>query len=390
MGSMKNCRHIKFPALTVIIILFVCNFAAYAENRAGTFNITPYMGWYDLDGDLPYDDEFTWGIGVGLNFTEKIGAEFNFNSVSTQDNENDTQIFLYRLDLLYHLTGILPEKVVPYVAAGAGFTTYEIDQRNVSKDSNFIINSGIGLKYFLTKNTAFRGDMRYIRRGVWNSGAYNNFLYTAGVTFEFGGQGREPEVIVPTCPPSPPGCFDKDWCKKDTDGDGVPDCIDKCPNTPAGCAVDKDGCPIDSDGDGVPDCIDKCPNTPEGTEVDADGCMQVVEQGAVIFLDVLFDFGKADLRPVSFPVLDEVTNYLKANPDVKMEIHGHTDNTGSAEYNMKLSNDRANSVKNYLVEKGISPERIQARGFGLTMPIFPNDIFENRAKNRRVEFKIIQ
>jgi outer membrane protein OmpA-like peptidoglycan-associated protein len=112
--------------------------------------------------------------------------------------------------------------------------------------------------------------------------------------------------------------------------------------------------------------------------------------GSIIFRNILFDFDKADIKPESYPILDEVTEYLKSNPDLKMEAQGHTDSKGTAEYNLKLSDRRAASVKKYLVDKGIEADRLETKGYGLTKPIAPNDTEENRARNRRVEFKPIQ
>lgn len=184
----------------------------------------------------------------------------------------------------------------------------------------------------------------------------------------------------------------------DTDGDGVPDDRDRCPNTPQGVTVDASGCPTDYDGDGVYDYLDKCPGTPRGTRVDASGCpvpvatgsAEVTAAGTWIYRDIRFETNKAVLESSSYPVMDEIAENLKAQPSIKVEVQGHTDNVGSAEYNMKLSQARAESVKRYLVDKGVAPERLMVKGYGQTKPIVPNDTPGNRAKNRRVEFAPIQ
>jgi OOP family OmpA-OmpF porin len=187
------------------------------------------------------------------------------------------------------------------------------------------------------------------------------------------------------CPDTPKGvAVDSNGCPLDSDGDGVPDYLDKCPDTPKGVAVDSNGCPLDSDGDGVPDYLDKCPGTLKGAPVNADGC--------VILKGLHFDTDKADLKPGVgyFKELNMVADVLIKNPDVKGEILGHTDNVGSAEYNQKLSERRAESVKAYLVNKGIAAERIVTKGLGLTQPMASNDTVEGRAQNRRVQFKRIK
>ena len=165
----------------------------------------------------------------------------------------------------------------------------------------------------------------------------------------------------------------------DSDGDGVTDVLDRCPDTPKGVTVDTRGCPIDSDGDGVPDYLDKCPNTPKGANVDARGCWTYA---AV----VLFDFDSAEVKSEAFPMLDEAISILKKNSEMKVEIDGHTDNRGPAAYNMKLSERRAKSIMQYFVDQGVEAERQTTKGFGFTKPAASNDTKQGRAKNRRVEF----
>jgi len=163
----------------------------------------------------------------------------------------------------------------------------------------------------------------------------------------------------------------------DSDGDGVTDDMDRCPDTPKGVTVDARGCPIDSDGDGVPDYLDKCPDTPKGAKVNAQGCW--------ILGGVLFDTNKSEIKPEFNPELDAVVTVLEKNLALNVKIKGHTDSTGTAAYNMKLSENRAKAVMEYLIKKGIDKDRLSAKGYGLTQPIASNDTKEGRAKNRRVE-----
>jgi len=164
----------------------------------------------------------------------------------------------------------------------------------------------------------------------------------------------------------------------DSDGDGVTDDLDRCPDTPKGVTVDAKGCPLDSDGDGVPDYLDKCPNTPKGATVDARGCWTYA---AV----VMYDFDSAEIKSEAFPMLDEAVSILKKNPEIKVEIDGHTDNMGSAAYNMNLSERRAKAVMKYFVDKGVEAQRLTTKGFGFNKPAASNDTEQGRAKNRRVE-----
>jgi len=188
------------------------------------------------------------------------------------------------------------------------------------------------------------------------------------------------------CPDTPIGvAVDKDGCPLDSDKDGVPDYLDKCPGTPAGVAVDKDGCPLDSDKDGVPDYLDKCPGTPIGTPVDKDGC-PILPQKVSIALRVEFDTGKADIKSKYHEEIGKVADFMKKYPTATGTIVGHTDNVGKAEMNQALSQRRAESVMSYLVQKfGIAPDRLSAKGYGLTQPIADNKTAEGRQKNRRVE-----
>jgi OOP family OmpA-OmpF porin len=141
--------------------------------------------------------------------------------------------------------------------------------------------------------------------------------------------------------------------------------------------------PMDSDGDGVTDDKDQCPNTPKGATVDARGCWTYA---AV----VLFDFDSDKIKSEAHPMLDEAVIILKKNPAINVEIDGHTDNVGPAAYNMKLSERRANAVMKYFVDNGVEAERLTVKGFGLTRPAAGNDTKEGRAKNRRVELTPVE
>ena len=136
--------------------------------------------------------------------------------------------------------------------------------------------------------------------------------------------------------------------------------------------------PMDSDGDGVTDDKDQCPNTPIGATVDARGCW-------IYAAVVLFDFGSAEIKSEAHPMLNEASDVLKKNSEVNFQVDGHTDSNGPAEYNIKLSERRANAVMEYLVSKGVDAKRLTIKGFGLTKPAVSNDTKEGRAKNRRVE-----
>ena len=179
----------------------------------------------------------------------------------------------------------------------------------------------------------------------------------------------------------------------DQDRDGVLDPSDQCPDTPRGIQVDARGCPLrvkamesvkamDSDGDGVLDNADKCPGTPSGARVDARGCWTL--QG------VKFETNKWDINPLYYPRLDKVVDVLKRNPSLRVQVQGHTDSIGTANYNQGLSEKRAQSVTEYLTRKGISKQRLTNEGYGLTRPAASNQTPEGRANNRRVQMAPIE
>lgn len=184
----------------------------------------------------------------------------------------------------------------------------------------------------------------------------------------------------------------------DRDHDGLTDDIDKCPNDPEDFdkIEDNDGCPEeDADNDKIPDTEDHCPTDPgpRSKIAEKNGCpslTHVSEDGTVEILEpIQFDTGKATIKSVSFPILDEVVVLLESRPEMRLGVYGHTDNKGVPANNLKLSKDRAASVMKYLIAKGISADRLESDGYGQTKPIADNGTNDGRQKNRRVEFKIL-
>jgi outer membrane protein OmpA-like peptidoglycan-associated protein/opacity protein-like surface antigen len=253
---------------------------------------------------------------------------------------------------------------------------------------------------------------------------------------------------IDRCASTPPGAtVDAAGCTRDSDGDNIADGIDKCPDTPAGVLVDASGCPRDSDGDGIADGLDRCSATPKGATVDALGCpgdedadgvldgldrcprtpigATVNSRGCVagqqprmqsnappdtsaaappaarmtpapgpaaaaapfVLEGVSFESGSARLQPGSYVQLDSIAKVLQANPKLRVEIGGHTDNAGTPADNQHLSTLRAESVRNYLVAKGVPFQQMVARGYGATTPRTPDTTPQGRAANRRVEIK---
>ena len=182
-------------------------------------------------------------------------------------------------------------------------------------------------------------------------------------------------------------------CPIDSDKDGIPDYRDKCPhNTPEEIApgVDSQGCPLDTDQDGIFDYQDLCPGTPAGVAVDEYGCALYEKPVDIVLAgDVTFAFNKSELTSQAQTTLNELVNKIEVDFLKKVEVVGHTDSIGSEQYNQALSLKRAAIVANYLINIGLPADKIEQWGEGEQRPIATNETAVGRAKNRRVEIKII-
>lgn len=264
--------------------------------------------------------------------------------------------------------------------------------------------------------------------GYWVSGGQFSFDYDADGFY--GDIDRCPDQSEDL-----DGFEDDDGCPDpDNDGDGVPDAVDDCPNTPEGAVVktngcidddldgdgipndkdecpedvedrdgfeDVDGCPDpDNDNDGIPDTADQCPDEAENINgfVDEDGCpddpserVTVTKDRIVITEQVQFETGSSTIRKQSYDLLDDVAQVLKANPQIELiRVEGHTDDRGGEAMNQRLSQARATSVRDYLIDQDIDADRLVAVGYGESQPIATNETAEGRQRNRRVEFKILE
>ena len=305
----------------------------------------------------------------------------------------------------------------PYLSGGVGYMMDNMDQ-----GINF--NAGLGTKIPISPKTALFLEAGYIHgidgeRHINDqlTAVHDNLVKLSGIIeFSFGAGKDSDGDGVPDrrdkCPDTPPGVqVDEDGCPldrdgdgvpdyldkcpdtpglakfdgcPDSDGDGVPDHLDKCPNTPQGVKVDANGCPLDSDGDGVPDHLDKCPNTPAGVQVDANGCP--LEETLEI-PTIYFDFDKAVLKPEAISELDKLVQTLSSSREYDIVVGGHTCDIGGNSYNMKLSEKRAQAVVKYLLSKGISNAYVGSNYYGEEKPAVPNSSIQNRRMNRRVEFE---
>jgi outer membrane protein OmpA-like peptidoglycan-associated protein len=207
----------------------------------------------------------------------------------------------------------------------------------------------------------------------------------------------DPEDACPEVKGVPDADPKKNGCPPDRDGDGVLDADDACIDVPGVPNTDpkKNGCPLDTDGDGIFDKDDACKDTPGVPDPDPKkhGCPKVVvtDKEIKILEKIEFEFDKANILPVSDPILDAVASTLKDNPDIELvEVQGHTDNKGGPFYNQKLSELRARAVRDALIKRGIDGKRLKSKGYGQSKPIAPNSTEEGRAENRRVQFQILK
>lgn len=193
------------------------------------------------------------------------------------------------------------------------------------------------------------------------------------------------------CPNTPAGrTVDAQGCEvqeKDSDGDGVVDRLDRCPQTVSGATVDVRGCELDSDKDSIVDRLDRCPGTAAGARVDGRGCEL---EETIELRGVNFASSSARLVGESNRVLDEMAETLKRYSTMKVEVAGHTDSSGSRAFNKTLSQRRAEAVLNYLVSKGVPAANLTAKGYGPDQPVAENETRAGRAKNRRVELRILE
>ncbi len=228
---------------------------------------------------------------------------------------------------------------------------------------------------------------------------------------------------IDRCADTPAGVLvDSNGCPRDSDEDKIADGLDRCSDTPKGATVDALGCPGDEDGDGALDGLDRCPRTAPGATVNAAGCATgqqgrqpparvdtsvtrppqpqpqprppappagpaMVGSQPMVLEGVTFATGSARLPTAAYVELDSIAKVLAANPNLRVEIGGHTDEGGTPADNMRLSNLRAEAVRNYLVAKGVPFQQMVARGYGSSMPRTPDTSPRGRAANRRVEIR---
>ena len=393
--------------LTVTLATLFCALAAGTSlaYEQGDVYVSPgVLYYYAPESDETGSEGGETGVGGILGFpinddwaVELLSARADVDYEFPAGTGTDKADLLW-FNVLYTLGSA--EKWKTFATLGGGRTKLGFDEfRSDLKDTQ--TNLGVGFFRNFSQRIALRGDLRAVHSN--KEGGVEPFAFL-GLTAYLGSMTPPPPPDsdgdgVPDaddrCPNTPPGTdVGPDGCERDSDGDGVVDSADQCPGTPAGVKVDERGCPLDSDGDGVPDYQDACPDTPAGSEVDARGCppepepVQELTETITIDMNLEFDTDSAALRSEHYPKITDVLNFMQQFPGASAVIEGHTDNTGSESYNQGLSERRANSVRSYLIQEGIGAGRLSSVGYGESRPIDTNDTEEGRQHNRRVSAKV--
>lgn len=342
--------------------------------------------YIDADNLRNNKEGFGATLLLGLPATKHLATELSIFGLRMDNSTNsfDRQLGA-GLDLAIYPFTRAPA-FAPFLLIGSGA---QYEDRNGPERGYTFINAGGGFLLNLTtdQKVSLRVDAKRYRvhdnelipgrKQLWDT------RINAGLQVAFGPVSAPAVEAAPFVPPPAP---------VDTDGDGVVDGVDQCPNTPIGTQVNSVGCPLplpppaDTDQDGVIDPNDACPGTPIGLKVDERGC--AVKEAKIVLRDINFEFDSARLTAESKASLDKVMQGLRGQPTMNLLIEGHTDAVGSNAYNLKLSKQRAASARAYLLESGIEGTRIDSVGFGESQPITSNKTADGRAENRRVEFKV--
>ncbi len=400
---------------------------------AGDWYLGGSIVYTDDDPERRLDDVIGGGqINVGRYLTDAFALEGRiaysdiegWPSWPAVAEKESLEILDIGVDLVSRLN---PEgNFSPYLVVGAGYLgTKTASGSEANRPAG---GAGLGFDWKLGSSAfSIRGDYRF--RLAWEKdSSLTDRIATLGLQYSFGGRAAPPVIdsdndlvqdVFDQCPNTEAGvAVDDTGCEifVDSDGDGIMNRKDLCANTPQGVPVDKYGCIRDQDGDGVTDDIDECPNTVSGAAIHVNGCERdddrdnVVNHldhcpntraNAPVDADGCETRSTVELRGVNFAsnsdrlltgaegVLDDAIEWLEDNPHLVVEVAGHTDSDGAATSNLGLSDRRAYTVRDYLINGGIDPARLTARGYGESEPIADNETPEGKAENRRVELRIL-
>ncbi len=350
------------------------------------------------------------GVSKSVGDGFSVGARGSLNKIDKYGDEDVDDLSYYAIDGTIKYNFLKNTVIDPFVEIGGGYTW--VDEIGAGT-----ANGGVGINFWFTDNIGLTVQTLY--KHAFEDYGTKHMQHLAGISVKFGGTDTDgdgvydkddacPEVVgleaFNGCPdsdgdgiedskddcPNAAGSKEMNGCP-DADGDGVADKDDACPNE-AGPAENK-GCPwTDKDNDGVLDKDDACPDV-AGTVANK-GCPEVTEEVQKQLNEyartILFDTGKSSIKAESTSVMVDIIQILKEYPTAKFTVEGHTDSVGSAKLNQSLSESRALSVKDFLVDKGIDAFRLSAVGYGEEKPIATNNTRAGRKQNRRVEINLIK
>ena len=390
-----------------ICFVALCGNTALAGAEPGSWYVAPTFQGVWLDNSRNADDGGGFALAFGRTLSSKWDGEFGL-STSSHNQAAGSKLDLNGVSLALHRVFYRDSRVTPYLSIGLG--ALDLKTTGSSVDKKLVARFGLGLLADLSKNPAkgtglqARAEILGQRSGgsgaSRSSGDITDYIAGLGLQYNWGApiapkppadsDGDGVPDDMDKCPGTRAGApVNADGCEpvveKDSDGDGVLDSADKCPDTPAGTKVDATGCELDSDGDGVVDSKDQCPDTPKGDRVDAFGCSYKKELNLP---GVEFETNKADLRADSTAILDGAAAVLKRYPLLDIEIDGHTDSDASDAYNLTLSDQRAAAVVKYLQDQGVT-NKLTSRGFGESQPVASNKTAAGKQKNRRVVLRVL-
>ena len=362
--------------------------------------LNPFAGYQLFDDKRDLSETDTYGVGIEYRFKPHWAVEAVYSRADADRKyvNGDSEFEELRLDGLYYFRG-QDSAWNPYLAFGAGYADFgdgPVFTAGTNHDETRV-NVGAGVRYNISDMISLRGDLREFH-GIDESTF--DTMVSLGLSLAFHHTTTEPKPAdadndgVPDsrdqCANTPAGAqVDSRGCELDADNDGVADSKDQCPNTPAGAEVNSRGCELDSDNDGVVNSKDQCPNTAAGTEVDETGCEGVTETIETIELRVQFPTNSSVIDATYDAEIRKAADFMEEYPDTTVEIAGHSDSIGDAEYNRFLSQRRAEAVADRLTSVlGVDPDRVTAVGYGEVEPIASNDTAAGRAQNRRVEARI--
>lgn len=377
--------------------------SAFADAEAGQGYFS-FMGSYiDDDKMRGVEDAINGGqFGLGYAFNEEWNIEALLSAAIPESKNLSFAPDQNHMGLGVDLQRVFrrAERFSPYLHVGLGYFVNDPSAGGSKMDGSMYSGGAGFLLDLFSSNVALRAEWRH-RMETASSDNMNDNLFSVGIQIPFGpatakfvdSDGDGVGDGMDRCPNTPAGAsVDVYGCELDSDNDGVKDSKDKCPNTPAGATVDANGCvpavvELDGDKDGVLDKNDECPNSAPGAKVDRKGCELEDE---IILEGVNFESNSDRLLPGSSNVLDRVVATLRRYPSIKIQIEGHTDSDGAADYNESLSARRATTVHDYLANNGIAVDRMSVRGYGESQPIADNTTRAGKAQNRRVVLQITE